>query len=152
MRQSIWKYSWIPACDSQLKNTLGNPHATVNLKILLDTRVRQWIIKYSWTPACDSQLKNTLGHPRATVNLKILLDTRVQQWIIKYSWTTACDSQFENTPRHLCDSHFSKGISALSWSFPFENWNKTNMYEMITHHTACQQCKPCQQCQQCQQL
>ena len=50
---------------------------TVNVKILLDTRVRQSIRKYSWTPAWDSQFVNTLGHPRATVNLKILQDTRV---------------------------------------------------------------------------
>ena len=48
------------------------------------------------------------------------------------------DSQFENTP---CDSHFPKGISALSWSFLLENWNKTNVYEMITHYTSCQQCR-----------
>ena len=60
--------------------------------------------------------------------LKILLDTLL-------------DSQFENTPRHPCDSHFPKGISALSWSFLLENWNKTNVYEMITHYTSCQQCR-----------
>merc|ERR1711952_596276 len=69
----------------------------------------------------------------------------------KYSWTSACDSRFENPLRHLRDSHFPKGISDLSWFFPLENWNKTNVYEMITHYTSCQQCKPCQQCQQCQQ-
>ena len=51
------------------------------------------------------------------------------------------DSQYENTPRHPCDSHFPKGISALSWSFLLENWNKTNVYEMITHYTSCQQCR-----------
>ena len=51
------------------------------------------------------------------------------------------DSQFENTPRHPCDSHFPKGISALSWSFLLENWNKTNVYEMITHYMSCQQCQ-----------
>ena len=51
------------------------------------------------------------------MNYKIHLDTRVRQSIEKYSWTPACDSQFENTPRHPCDSHFPKGISALSWSF-----------------------------------
>ena len=73
---------------------------TVNVKILLDTRVRQSIRKYSWTPACDNQLENTPGQPRATVNLKILLDTRVRQSIRKYSWTPACDSQLENTPEH----------------------------------------------------
>ena len=134
MRQSIRKYSWTPACDNQLENSTGPLCATVNLKILLDTRVQQSIEKYSWTPACDNQFENTLGHPCATVNKKMLLDTHV-------------DSQFENTPRHPCDSHFPKGISALSWSFPLENWNKTNMYEMIT-----QQCKPCQQCQQCKQF
>ena len=54
---------------------------------------------------------------------------------------TLLDSQFENTPRHPCDSHFPKGISALSWSFLLENWNKTNVYEMITHYTSCQQCR-----------
>ena len=43
-------------------------HATFNLKILLNTRVRQSIRKYFWTPACDSRLENTLGHPRATFN------------------------------------------------------------------------------------
>merc|ERR1712020_97575 len=102
--------------------------ATVNLKILLDTRVRQSIRKYSWTPACDSQLENSPGPPRATVNLKIVLDNRL-------------DSQYENTPRHPCDSHFPKDISALSWSFLLENWNKTNVYEMITHYTSCQQCQ-----------
>ena len=36
---------------------------------------------------------------------------------------------------------FQKGISALSWSFLLENWNKTNVYEMITHYTSCQQCR-----------
>ena len=51
------------------------------------------------------------------------------------------DSQYENTPRHPCDSHFPKDISALSWSFLLENWNKTNVYEMITHYTSCQQCR-----------
>ena len=51
------------------------------------------------------------------------------------------DSQFENTPRHPCYSHFPKGISALSWSFLLENWNKTNVYEMITHYMSCQQCR-----------
>ena len=45
------------------------------------------------------------------------------------------DSQYENTPRH------PKDISALSWSFLLENWNKTNVYEMITHYTSCQQCR-----------
>ena len=80
--------------------TPGHPPATINLKILLDTRVPQSIWKYSWTPACDSQLENTLGHPRATVNLKILLDNRVRQSIRKYSWAPACDSQLENTPWH----------------------------------------------------
>ena len=140
--------SWTTACVSELENTPGHPRATVNYKILLDTRLRQSIEKYPWTPACDSQFENTPRHPRATVNYKIHLDSRMRQSIEKYSWTPAFDSQFENTPRHPCDSHFSNGISALSWSFPFENWNKTNMYEMITHHTACQQCKPCQQCQQ----
>merc|ERR1712004_767818 len=77
MRQSIRKYSWTPACDSQLENTPGQPRGTVNLNILLDTRVRQSIRKYSWTPACDSQLENTPGPPRATVNLEIILDIRV---------------------------------------------------------------------------
>ena len=52
---------------------------TVNVKILLDRRVRQSIRKYSWTTACDSQLENTPG---------------------KYSWTPACDNQLENTPGH----------------------------------------------------
>ena len=65
----------------------------------------------------------------------------VRQWIRKYSWTPVCDSQFENTPRHPCDSHFLKGNSALSWSFPLKNWNKTNVYEMITHYKSCQQCR-----------
>ena len=51
------------------------------------------------------------------------------------------DNQFENTPRHPCDSHFPKGISALSWSFLLENWNKTNVYEMMTYYTSCQQCR-----------
>ena len=51
------------------------------------------------------------------------------------------DSQFENPPRHPCDSHFPKGISTLSWSFLLENWNKTNVCEMITHYTSCQQCR-----------
>ena len=32
-------------------------------------------------------------------------------------------------------------ISALSWSFLLDNWNKTNVYEMITHYTSCQQCR-----------
>ena len=41
VRQSIRKYSWTPACDSQLENSPGPPRATVNLKIILDTRVRQ---------------------------------------------------------------------------------------------------------------
>ena len=54
---------------------------------------------------------------------------------------TLLDSQYENTPRHPCDSYFPKGISALSWSFLLENWNKTNVYEMITHYTSCQQCR-----------
>ena len=61
MRQSIRKYSWTPACDIQLENSPWPPRATVNLKIILDTRVRQWIRKYSLTPSW-------------TVNLKILLD------------------------------------------------------------------------------
>ena len=30
VRQSIRKYSWTPACNSQLENTLGHPRATVN--------------------------------------------------------------------------------------------------------------------------
>jgi len=60
--------------------------------------------------------------------LKILLDTLL-------------DSQFENTPRHPCDSHFPKGISALRWSFLLENWNKTNVFEMITHYMSCKQCR-----------
>ena len=55
VRQSIRKYSWTPACDS-------------NLNILLDTHVQQSIRKYSWTPACDSKFEHTPGHPRATVN------------------------------------------------------------------------------------
>merc|ERR1711963_1084251 len=75
------------ACNSQLENTPGQPRATFNLKILLDTRVRQSIRKYSWTPACDIQLENSPWPPRATVNLKILLDTCVQQSIRKYSLT-----------------------------------------------------------------
>ena len=62
------------------------------------------------------------------------------QWIRKYSWTPTRNSHFEHSPRHPCDSHFPKGISALSWSFPLENWNKTNAFEMITHYTSCQQC------------
>ena len=37
MRQSIRKYSWTPACDSQLENTPGQPRATVNQKIFLDS-------------------------------------------------------------------------------------------------------------------
>merc|ERR1711867_48858 len=35
----------------------------------------------------------------------------------------------------------AKGISALSWSFLLENWNKTNVYEIITHYMSCQQCQ-----------
>ena len=88
MRQSIWKYPWTPACDSQLENIPWHPRATVNLKILLDTCVRQSIRKYSWTPACDSQFENIPG-------------PRVQQSIWKYSWTPACDSELENAPGHL---------------------------------------------------
>ena len=84
----------------QFDNVHGHKRATVNLKILWDTHVRQWIRKYSWKTACDSELENTPGHPRATVNLKMLLDTRVRQSIWKYSWTTACDSQLENTRGH----------------------------------------------------
>ena len=41
VRQSIGKYSWTPACNSQFKNSSGPPHVTVNLKIVLDIRVRQ---------------------------------------------------------------------------------------------------------------
>ena len=48
---------------------------TVNVKILLDTRVRQSIRKYSWTPACVSQFEITPGQLRATISLKILLVT-----------------------------------------------------------------------------
>ena len=86
----------------QFDNIRGHKRATVNLKILWDTRVRQSIRKYSWTPTCDNQLENTPGQPRVTVNLKMLLDNRVRQWIRKYSWTPACDNQFENTPGHPC--------------------------------------------------
>ena len=64
----------------------------------------------------------------------MLLDTRLWQWIRKYSWTPACDSQFENTPRHPCDSHFPKGISALSWSLPLEHWNKKNVNHVNSVH------------------
>ena len=76
MRQSIWKYPWTPACDSQFENTLGHPRATINFE-------------------------NSPGPPRATVNLKILLDNRVQQWIRKSSWTPACDSEQENAQKAL---------------------------------------------------
>merc|ERR1712173_35175 len=76
----------------------------------------------------------------------------VRQSIRKYSWTPACDSQLENTSGHPCDSHFPKGISAFSQSFPLKHLNKTNVYERIPHYASCQQCKPCQQCQQCQQF
>ena len=38
---------------------------TVNVKILLDTHVRQSISKYFWTSACDGQLENTPGHQPA---------------------------------------------------------------------------------------
>ena len=110
--------------------------------------MRPSLRKYSWTPACDSHLENTPGHPRVTVNLKMLLDNRVRQWIKKYSWTPACDSQLENTSGHPCDSHFPKGVSAFSQSFPLKHWNKTNVIERIPHYASCQQCKPCQQCQQ----
>ena len=57
--QSIRKYLWTPACDSQLENTHGHPRATVNSKILRDTRVRQSIRKYFETLVCDSQFENT---------------------------------------------------------------------------------------------
>ena len=99
----IWnplKYSWTSAWDNQFENTSGHSHTTVNLKIYLDTCVRQIIWKYSLTPPCDSQFQNTPWYPRATVNKKILLDNRMHQSIWKYSWTTACDSQLENTPEH----------------------------------------------------
>ena len=56
------------ACDSQFENTPGYLRAIVNLKILLDTRVRQSIWKYSWTPACDSQFENTPWPPRSLSN------------------------------------------------------------------------------------
>ena len=95
--------------------------------------MRQSIRKYSWTPACNNQLEN-------------ILDNRVRQWIKKYSWTPACDSQLENTSGQPCDSHFPKGVSAFSQSFPLKHWNKTNVIEMIPHYMSCQQSKPCQQC------
>ena len=38
----------------------------------------------------------------------------MRQWIRTYSWTP---------------------------SFLLENWNRTNMYEVITHYTSCQQCR-----------
>ena len=113
--------------------------------------MRQSIRKYSWTPACDNQLENTPGQPRATVNLKMLLDNRVRQWIKKYSWTPAYDSQLENTSGQPCDSHFPKGVSAFSQSFPLKHWNKTNLIERTPHYASYQQCKPCQQCQRCKQ-
>ena len=78
--------------------------------------------------SCIFETDFPLGSIKTSQELKILLDTLL-------------DSQFENTPRHPCDSHFPKGISALSWSFLLENWNKTNVYEMITHYTSCQQCR-----------
>ena len=77
---------------------------------------------------CIFETNFPLGYIKTSQELKILLDTLL-------------DSQFENTPRHPCDSHFPKGISALSWSFLLENWNKTNVYEMITQFTSCKQCQ-----------
>ena len=95
--------------------------------------MRQSFRKYSLAPACNNQLENTPGQPCATVTLKMLLDNRVRQWIKKYSWTPACDSQLENTSGHPCDSHFPKGVSAFSQSFPLKHWNKTNVIERISH-------------------
>ena len=39
MRQWIRKYSWTPTRNSELESTPGHSSATVNLNILLDTRV-----------------------------------------------------------------------------------------------------------------
>ena len=44
-------------CDSQFENASGRPRATVNLKILLDSR-------------CDIQFENTPGPPCATVTFQ----------------------------------------------------------------------------------
>ena len=124
MDTRVWRENTPGLMRATVENTHGHPRSTGNLKIFLDTRVQQWISQYSWTPACDSQLENTSRHPCLTVNLKIFHDTRVRQWIRKYSWTPACDSQLENTPGRLCDSHFPKGVSALSRSFPLPwYWN-----------------------------
>ena len=80
-----------------MEHPTGQLRSTVNLKILLDTRVRQSIRKYYWTPACGNQLK-------------ILLDNRVRQSIWKFSRTTACDSEFP----------LSKGRFSLQPVFPIE--------------------------------
>ena len=67
----------------------------------------------------------------------------MRQSIRKYSWTPSWTVNLKILldNRHPCDSHFPKGISSLSWSFLLENWNKTNVYEMITHYTSYQQCQ-----------
>jgi len=89
MWQSIRKYSWPPACDSQFENSPWPPRATVNLKILLDTRVRQSIRKYSWTPSW-------------TVNLKTLLDIRVTVTFQRAFQPSAGLSYWKIGTRQMC--------------------------------------------------
>ena len=89
MRQWIRKYSWTPACNSELKNTPGHPRVTVNKKIHLDTCVRQRSRKYSWTPSW-------------TVNMKILLDTRVTVTFLRAFQPSAGLSYWKIGTRQMC--------------------------------------------------